>query len=99
MQLVKLCKGGRNMILASEATQMVFMRSPSDVHLLAKLIGIEGQQACQATTQQNCARVLQHAHHRRTYRGVAELVEISSDSSSNSYVSDQEESKMQVDTS
>ena len=42
MQLTRLCKAGRNVILASEATQMLYMRSPADVLLLAKLIGIEG---------------------------------------------------------
>lgn len=40
MQLTKLCKGGRNIILASEANSLLYMRSPTDVHLLAKLIGI-----------------------------------------------------------
>ena len=77
MQFTKLCKGGRNVILASEAAQMLYMRSPTDVHLLAKLIGVTGQEACQATTGINCAKALQHAHHRKTFRGVAELIELS----------------------
>ena len=79
--MTKITKGGKNLILASEATNMLYMRSPTDVHLLAKLIGVQGQEGCQATVQQNCARVLQHAHHRKTFKGVAELVEISSCSS------------------
>ena len=58
MQFTKLCKGGRNVILASEAAQMLYMRSPTDVHLLAKLIGVTGQEACQATTGINCAKAL-----------------------------------------
>lgn len=42
MQLVKLAKKGANLILSSEATSMLYMRSPTDVQLLAKLIGITG---------------------------------------------------------
>lgn len=39
----------------------------------------------------NCAKALQHAHHRKTFRGVAELVEVSDSSN------DEEEGKMNVD--
>ena len=38
--MTKITKGGKNLILASEATNMLYMRSPTDVHLLAKLIGV-----------------------------------------------------------
>lgn len=31
MQVVKLCKGGRNLIISSEATSGLYMRSPTDV--------------------------------------------------------------------
>lgn len=89
MQVTRLCKDGRNLILASEATSLLYQRSPTDVQLLAKLIGVTGQEACQATVQHNCARALQHAHHRKTLRGVAELVEVSDDSSDDN--PDQEE--------
>ena len=40
MEFSRLTKGGKNLILASEATDMTYMRSPTDVHLLAKLIGV-----------------------------------------------------------
>lgn len=49
MQLTRLCKGGRFLIIASEATSIIYMRSPTDVHLLAKLFGIQTQDACHAT--------------------------------------------------
>lgn len=81
MDMVRLTKGGRNLILASEAASIMFMRSPTDVHLLAKLIGVRDQESCHATVQQNCAKVFQHAHHRKTFKGVAELVEVSSSDS------------------
>ena len=72
------------------------MRSPADVHLLAKLIGITGQEACQATVGMNCAKALQHAHYRKTFKGVAELVEVSDDSDSeHSAAAGEEECKME----
>ena len=51
------------------------MRSPIDVACIGKLLGLNDHEA-RETMQANCVRVFQHAHYRKTHKGVAELVEL-----------------------
>lgn len=73
MQLIKLTKG-KNIIFASEEASQIYQRSPADVMAIATMLGISNQQDALATVRENCARAFQHAHHRKTFKGVAELV-------------------------
>ena len=75
MSLVKLAKG-KGIVFGSQATATVFQRSPIDLLSLAKLLGITNTTDALATVRGNCDRVLQHAHLRKTFKGVAELVEM-----------------------
>ena len=43
---------------------------------IANMLGITNQQDALATVRENCARAFQHAHHRKTFKGVAEIVAI-----------------------
>jgi hypothetical protein len=38
------------------------------------MLGISNEQDALATVRENCARAFQHAHNRKTYKGVAEVV-------------------------
>jgi hypothetical protein len=40
------------------------------------MLGITNQQDALATVRENCARAFQHAHHRKTFKGVAEIVAV-----------------------
>ena len=59
---------------------------------MAKMIGITNQRDAQATIKENCAKVFQKAHMRKTFKGVAEVIAISSSSEE----SGEEEEKMQI---
>jgi ribonuclease P/MRP protein subunit RPP1 len=86
MQLVKLTKG-KNIIFASESSSQIYQRSPADVLAIANMLGITNQQDALATVRENCARAFQHAHHRKTFKGVAEIVAVQAS---------QEETKMDL---
>lgn len=73
MNLVKLTKG-KGLIMGSETSHRVFMRSPIDAMCIAKLVGLNDQQA-RDTVQKNCQQAFQHAHYRKTHKGVAEIIE------------------------
>ena len=73
MNLVKLTKG-KGLIMASETSHRVFMRAPVDVMCIAKLVGMSDQQARDSVSK-NCLQAFQHAHYRKTHKGVAEIVE------------------------
>ena len=95
MTLVKLSRGGNGIIIASETSRKIFMRSPIDVFQIAGLVGIDQNKARQTLTQ-NCVLALSHANYRRTHRGVAKVgtMELKdSDESSG----EEEENKMDLD--
>ena len=71
MSIIKLTKG-KGIILSSESNNRLFMRSPIDVCSIGKLLGLNDQQARQTITT-NCLNVLQHAHYRKTHKGVAQI--------------------------
>ena len=73
MQLIKLTKG-KNIIFSSEASSQIYQRSPTDVLAMATMLGIANQEDALATIRENCARAFQHAHLRKTFKGVAEVV-------------------------
>lgn len=75
MQLIKLTKG-KSIIFASEENNHIYQRSPADVLSIATMLGISNQQDALATVRENPARAFQHAHFRRTFKGVAEIVPI-----------------------
>ena len=56
LALIKLAKG-KNIILSSEASSVLFQRSPLDVMSMAKMMGIANQSDAQATIRDNCAKV------------------------------------------
>ena len=56
LALIKLAKG-KNIILSSEASNVLYQRSPLDVISMAKMMGIENQSDAQATIRDNCAKV------------------------------------------
>ena len=74
MNLIKLTKGGKGIILSSEASQALFQRSPVDVISIAQMLGITNSSMALATVRENAARCFRHAHLRKTYKGVAEIV-------------------------
>lgn len=79
MALIKLTKG-KNIILGSEAASVLYQRSPLDCMSMAKMLGIVNAQDAIATVKGNCRSAMQHAHYRKTFRGVAEVVEAEMDS-------------------
>ena len=62
---------GKNIIFTSEASSQIYQRSPADVIAIANMLGISNQYDALTTIRENCARVFQHAHLRKTYKGVA----------------------------
>jgi len=66
-------KGGKGLIFASEASHPVNQRSPCDVVTLAQLFGLKTNIA-RSTICDNPQLCFKHAHMRRTYEGVAEIV-------------------------
>jgi ribonuclease P/MRP protein subunit RPP1 len=56
LQLVKLSKG-KGIILSAEASQIMFLRSPVDVQVIANMLGITNTQDSIATVRENCLKV------------------------------------------
>ena len=74
MSLVKLCKG-KNLIMSSEANNILYQRSPQDCQVMCEAVfGMTNAQDRIATVRQNCMNSFKHAHLRRTFKGVAEIV-------------------------
>jgi RNase P/RNase MRP subunit p30 len=71
MNMVKLTKG-KGIVLSSETSSRLFMRSPLDVVSIGQMIGL-GQQDARNSVSQNCLQAIQHAHYRKTHKGVAEI--------------------------
>ena len=94
ISLIKLAKG-KHIILSSEASSVLYQRSPLDVMSMAKMVDIENQNDAQATVRANCAKVFQKAHMRKTFKGVAEIVV--ADEKEKPVEANAEESKMQLD--
>ena len=94
ISLIKLAKG-KNIILSSEASSVLYQRSPLDVISMAKMIGIENQADAEATIRGNCAKTFQKAHMRKTFKGVAEIVV--ADNELKKVNENAEESKMDLD--
>ena len=69
-----MTKGGRAVIMASEASQVLFQRSPVDAMGLAQMLGVSNPTMALATVRDNAAMAFKHAHLRKTYKGVAEIV-------------------------
>jgi ribonuclease P/MRP protein subunit RPP1 len=89
MQLIKMTKG-KNIIFSSETASQLYQRSPADVLCIATMLGISNQQDALATIRENCARAFQHAHNRKTFKGVAEVVIVKGTTTN------QEETKMDL---
>jgi hypothetical protein len=62
--------------MSSEANSVLLQRSPVDCQVLAYMFGITNTEDALATVRANCVKALQHAHLRKTFKGVAELVSI-----------------------
>jgi ribonuclease P/MRP protein subunit RPP1 len=76
MNLIKLTKGGKGIVMSSQASQALFQRSPVDVISMAQMLGIGNPTMAMATVHDHAARCFKHAHIRKTYKGVAELVAV-----------------------
>ena len=72
LNLVRLTKGGKQMIFSAEANRRIFMRAPLDVMQIAQMVGLN-QEMARKSIRENCANVVKHAHCRKTYKGVAEI--------------------------
>eukprot|EP00347_Sterkiella_histriomuscorum_P002427 403368194 len=72
MQLAKVTKG-KNIILSSEVTNSIYQRTPLDCIQMALMFGIPQREALQVMSK-NSQMAFKHAHMRKTYKGVAELI-------------------------
>jgi len=63
---------GKGVILAANVNRKVFMRAPLDLVHMGQLLGVSQDEARNAITR-NCVQAFQHAHYRKTHKGVAEV--------------------------
>eukprot|EP01028_Stygiella_incarcerata_P006030 TRINITY_DN2476_c0_g1_i3.p1 TRINITY_DN2476_c0_g1~~TRINITY_DN2476_c0_g1_i3.p1 ORF type:complete len:269 (-),score=65.87 TRINITY_DN2476_c0_g1_i3:350-1156(-) len=75
MHLVRVTKGGANMILSSGVNDRLLLRSPLDVINLCVLFGMKWD-AAKNCVGQNGRKVLLHAQSRKALRGIVEVEEI-----------------------
>ena len=71
LQITKHSKG-KGILLASNVNRKIFMRAPLDIVQMGQLLGLSQEEARKTITT-NCVQAFQHAHYRKTHKGVAEV--------------------------
>ena len=54
LTIIKICKGGKGIILSAETNRRIFMRSPLDVMQIGQLMGLNQEQA-RKSIKENCS--------------------------------------------
>jgi len=73
--LIRVTRGGRGIILSSEAREVLGLRAPNDVINLAVLWGLSSEKARDAVSGRCRVVVRQAEMRRRSYKGVVEVIE------------------------